>query len=110
MHFLFIHVHVGSYDSSVRVWDCRTRTYDPVQVLGEAKDSVTSLQLSSSEILTGYDHVYNVQHVVRHWPHPTFPRRIPTFQYCRLKRLGMGLGTRLVRHIYFMQSAEVTNQ
>ena len=45
--------NVGSYDSSVRVWDCRTRTYDPVQVLGEAKDSVTSLQLSGSEILTG---------------------------------------------------------
>ena len=43
----------GSYDASVRVWDCRARAYDPVQVLSEAKDSVTSLQLSSCEILTG---------------------------------------------------------
>ena len=43
----------GSYDSSVRVWDCRSRTYDPVQVLGDAKDSISSLQLSTSEILTG---------------------------------------------------------
>lgn len=43
----------GSYDSSVRAWDCRSRTYDPIQVLGDAKDSVTSVQLAPSEILTG---------------------------------------------------------
>eukprot|EP00731_Ephydatia_muelleri_P018378 Em0011g418a len=43
----------GSYDSTVRVWDCKARTFDPVQVLNEARDSVTSVQLSSSEILTG---------------------------------------------------------
>lgn len=46
-------MYLGSYDSSVRVWDCKARTYDPVQVLNEAKDSITSLQLTSSEILTG---------------------------------------------------------
>ena len=45
--------HIGSYDSTVRVWDCKARTFDPVQVLREAKDSITSLQLTSSEILTG---------------------------------------------------------
>ena len=44
---------LGSYDATVRTWDCRARTYDPVQVMDEAKDSVTSLQLSASEILTG---------------------------------------------------------
>lgn len=44
---------VGSYDSSVRVWDSRSHTYEPIQVMNDAKDSVTSLQLSSSEILTG---------------------------------------------------------
>ncbi|CAI8047078.1 WD repeat domain-containing protein 83 [Geodia barretti] len=43
----------GSYDSSVRAWDCRSRSYDPIQVLGDAKDSVTSVQLAPSEILTG---------------------------------------------------------
>lgn len=43
----------GSYDATVRAWDCRARTYDPVQVMDEAKDSVTSLQFSASEILTG---------------------------------------------------------
>ena len=50
----------GSYDSSVRVWDCRARTYDPIQVLNEAKDSISSLQLTASEILTGYVCQYNV--------------------------------------------------
>ena len=44
---------VGSYDASLRVWDCRARTFDPVQVMNEAKDSVTSLCLSLHEILTG---------------------------------------------------------
>lgn len=63
---LCVCVCVGSYDSSVRVWDCRTRTYDPVQVIGEAKDSVTSLQLSGSEILTGWvsRNAIRVVHVV----------------------------------------------
>lgn len=51
--FSSIFMYLGSYDSSVRVWDCKARTYDPVQVLNEAKDSITSLQLTSSEILTG---------------------------------------------------------
>ncbi len=43
----------GSYDASVRIWDCRARVHDPVQVMDEAKDSVTSLRLTNSEILTG---------------------------------------------------------
>lgn len=47
---------LGSYDSSVRVWDCRTRVHDPVQVMDEAKDSVTSLGVTTSEILSGYVH------------------------------------------------------
>ena len=40
--------------SSVRV---KSRTHDPVQVLDEAKDSITSIHLSKHEILIGY--VYN---------------------------------------------------
>ncbi len=44
---------LASYDSSVRVWDCRSRTHEPVQMMTEARDSVSSLQLSSYEILTG---------------------------------------------------------
>lgn len=45
---------VASYDASTRVWDCRSRSQDPVQMMAEAKDSVTSLQISNYEILTGW--------------------------------------------------------
>ena len=44
----------GSYDSSVRIWDTKSRNMEPVQILDEAKDSVTSLCISDHEILTGY--------------------------------------------------------
>ena len=44
---------LGSYDSTVRIWDCKSRTYDPIQVMEEAKDSITSLFVSNHEILTG---------------------------------------------------------
>ncbi|XP_072776191.1 WD repeat domain-containing protein 83 isoform X2 [Taeniopygia guttata] len=43
----------GSIDSSVRCWDCRSRRPDPVQVLDEATDGISSLKLSAHEILTG---------------------------------------------------------
>ena len=44
----------GSYDATVRCWDCRSRSPDPIQVLDDAKDSVSSLQVSQHAILTGY--------------------------------------------------------
>lgn len=43
----------GSVDGTVRTWDCRTRKMEPIQILDEAKDSVTSIQVSDYEILTG---------------------------------------------------------
>ncbi|XP_059140223.1 WD repeat domain-containing protein 83-like [Physella acuta] len=43
----------GSIDCSVRVWDIRSRKNQPIQVIDEAKDSVTSIQVSDHEILTG---------------------------------------------------------
>ncbi|KAK7099882.1 WD repeat domain-containing protein 83-like [Littorina saxatilis] len=43
----------GSLDSTVRVWDTRSRGYKPIQIMDEAKDSVTSIQVSDHEILTG---------------------------------------------------------
>ncbi|NXO73890.1 WDR83 protein, partial [Phainopepla nitens] len=43
----------GSIDSTVRCWDCRSRRPDPVQVLDEAKDGISSVKLSAHEILTG---------------------------------------------------------
>ncbi|KAM6100916.1 LOW QUALITY PROTEIN: WD repeat domain-containing protein 83 [Pterocles gutturalis] len=43
----------GSIDSTVRCWDCRSRRPDPVQILDEAKDGVSSVKLSDHEILSG---------------------------------------------------------
>lgn len=43
----------GSIDACVNAWDCRSRQTDPIQVLNEAKDSVSSIQISDAEILTG---------------------------------------------------------
>ncbi|NXQ40700.1 WDR83 protein, partial [Catharus fuscescens] len=43
----------GSIDSTVRCWDCRSRRPDPVQLLDEAKDGISSVKLSAHEILTG---------------------------------------------------------
>lgn len=43
----------GSQDNSVCCWDVRSRSQVPIQTLKEAKDCITSVQVSDYEILTG---------------------------------------------------------
>lgn len=44
----------GSYDATVRLWDLRSAsTRFPIQVLEEAKDSVSSIQIQDHLIMTG---------------------------------------------------------
>jgi mitogen-activated protein kinase organizer 1 len=43
----------ASYDATVRLWDCRSQSRFPIQVLDHAKDSVSSIQLTDTEIITG---------------------------------------------------------
>ncbi|XP_071454894.1 WD repeat domain-containing protein 83 [Hetaerina americana] len=43
----------GSHDNTVMFWDCRSRKNDPIQVLRDAKDSISSLQVTDHEILVG---------------------------------------------------------
>ena len=38
---------------NLQVWDCRSRSTEPIQTLEEAKDTVTSLDVSAHEILVG---------------------------------------------------------
>ncbi|XP_016844027.1 WD repeat domain-containing protein 83 [Nasonia vitripennis] len=46
----------GSQDNSVMLWDIRARTLTPIQVLPDAKDSISSVRISDHEILTAsYD-------------------------------------------------------
>ncbi|NXI46992.1 WDR83 protein, partial [Galbula dea] len=43
----------GSIDSTIRCWDCRSRRPEPIQILAEAKDGISSLKVSAHEILSG---------------------------------------------------------
>ena len=46
----------GSQDNSIMLWDVRTKANTPVQVLPEAKDSISSVRVSDHEILAAsYD-------------------------------------------------------
>lgn len=42
----------GSRDNTVMFWDIRSKTYDPIQILREAKDSISSVQVTDHEILS----------------------------------------------------------
>uniref|UniRef100_A0A7S0IYN5 Anaphase-promoting complex subunit 4 WD40 domain-containing protein n=1 Tax=Calcidiscus leptoporus TaxID=127549 RepID=A0A7S0IYN5_9EUKA len=42
----------ASYDTSVRCWDCRSRSAAPIQVLSESADSVTCAAVGQHEIFT----------------------------------------------------------
>ena len=44
---------VGSFDATVRIWDCKSSSMKPIQVLEEARDSVSSLHVVGHEIVTG---------------------------------------------------------
>lgn len=43
----------GSFDGTVKVWDCKSRSDKPIMTFGEAKDAVTSVAVRSAEIYAG---------------------------------------------------------
>ncbi|KAI9780097.1 MAG: hypothetical protein M1816_003182 [Peltula sp. TS41687] len=44
----------GSFDATVRLWDCRSQSSTkPIQILDEARDSVSSLHVVAHELCTG---------------------------------------------------------
>jgi hypothetical protein len=43
----------GGYDRAVKVWDCKSRNYEPMQTLLQAQDSVAAVAISQFEIITG---------------------------------------------------------
>ena len=43
----------ASYDKTVRLWDLRSQSRDPLQVLSDFKDSVTSVSLTDHKVLAG---------------------------------------------------------
>ena len=44
----------GSEDRTVKIWDLASRGYEPLQVLSEAADSITSVLVKGHEIFTGW--------------------------------------------------------
>ena len=46
-------VVTGSFDSTVKIWDCKQRSEKPIVSLSEAKDAVSSIAVSGAEILAG---------------------------------------------------------
>ena len=52
MHFSSIAVSGGS-DATVKCWDLRSKRMQPVQTMEETGDTVTSIDVSSHEIVVG---------------------------------------------------------
>ncbi|CAD0100201.1 unnamed protein product [Aureobasidium mustum] len=46
-------VVTGSFDSTIKIWDCKQRNEKPIMTLSEAKDAVSSVSVSGAEILAG---------------------------------------------------------
>lgn len=43
----------GSYDATVKLWDCKSSSRKPIQTLDEAKDSVMDVEILGTDIVTG---------------------------------------------------------
>ncbi|KAL9594439.1 MAG: hypothetical protein Q9219_007032 [cf. Caloplaca sp. 3 TL-2023] len=43
----------GSFDTTVRLWDCKSQSSKPIQVLEGSKDSISSLHILGYEIVAG---------------------------------------------------------
>ncbi|KAL8968098.1 MAG: hypothetical protein Q9197_005059 [Variospora fuerteventurae] len=41
------------FDATVRLWDCKSQSTKPIQVLDDSKDSVSSLHVLGHEVVTG---------------------------------------------------------
>ncbi|KAI0885187.1 WD40 repeat-like protein [Annulohypoxylon maeteangense] len=46
-------VVTGSLDTTVRIWDLKSKSLKPVQILSEARDSVSAVVIRGPEIVTG---------------------------------------------------------
>lgn len=43
----------GGFDTTVRIWDTKSTSFKPIQVLDEARDSVTSIAVRGPEVVAG---------------------------------------------------------
>ena len=40
----------GGYDQAIRLWDCRSRSFDPIQTMKSFGDSVTSVAVADRHV------------------------------------------------------------
>ena len=40
----------GGYDQAIRLWDCRSRSFDPIQTMKSFGDSVTSVAIADRHV------------------------------------------------------------
>jgi len=43
----------GSFDATVRLWDTKSQSHRPIQILDEARDSISDIAVHHHEIMTG---------------------------------------------------------
>lgn len=54
MHFVNLSPPwLGSFDATIRIWDCRSSNLQAIQVIEGCKDSIMSLQIKDKEIVAG---------------------------------------------------------
>lgn len=68
----------GSYDTSVMIWDIRAyHSYKPIQILEDAKDSISSINITDHEIITssvdGVLRVYDIRTGLMHMDDVSHP-------------------------------------
>ena len=67
----------ASYDGTVRLWDAKSRSWDAIQRLDEAKDSVTCVMVKGTNIRTasvdGYVRTYDIRRGQVHCDHVGSP-------------------------------------
>jgi mitogen-activated protein kinase organizer 1 len=55
----------GSYDMTARIWDLKSTSREPIQILSDAKDSITKVLATSDKIITasvdGYIRIYDIR-------------------------------------------------
>lgn len=50
IYILFI---TGSFDATIRIWDCRSSNLQAIQIIEDCKDSIVSIQVKNTEIIAG---------------------------------------------------------
>ena len=98
----------GSYDATVCIWDLRSNNREPIQKLTDGKDSITSLAITTSEILVGsVDSTLRIYDIRAHKMH-TDPREESVICVRSVKNNTCALTACLDQKIYLSEISSGT--